>query len=726
MGSKVVISNAKIVRDTVTGETFIQCGCGDNLVPVGGGGGGTGGASSWADLKDKPFGETVIVKHPLIENEQATFTHTTNKSGIPMPYGMYLPEDSGDLNKLAEGDKVIIELDGEELEYTVGINTIGSYYFGDLNIIDGTGSEPLLCYISNTGSSFYCRADIVGEHTLSIYTLRDEVTRIEKEYLPSISWNDLADTPLYDKETKLVGCEGEVIRVDSFKGQFFDYYGGNVGNRDFVTWSGTGKEITYTWNIKEGDKLVVIMDGTKYEAPILYDDYYRFGYYIGNIHSEVAFDEELPFNIRLEATSIYIYMPVEEVGNEHEFIIYAYSKEVKKLDEKFVDRAVSWKDLNDKPFYADTINLELCERQNTLVLNWGAMYRGEVKKTDKIWSLSEDGIYRCRLKDGDKVRVQLDGVEYETTVSVYYDGSIGFGNYSLHPSYPEGVEGDDESLPFCIECSPTEYITLYTTADFEGLHEIYCYAVEPVTDAKRLATEFLPEHLHFGEKETTVFCVPEQTIQLSDSGDGWYYQGNFVMDPNVNLENGDIVKITIDGISYERPYDQYSMQVPYENGESGYCNIYCEELRFDTNAYPMPESMVLAVSKQKKEFTKMDEKYIPDTIARKSDISGGAGAGGGLDKTASPFTKTADWTGAFKGGAWTIITEDLNTFPQVTVYGVVTDGIADEIIQLKPHIYRNVDNPTFFYVGAYFPEELQSKEVTCYILASHQPTASGM
>lgn len=81
MGKKVVINNARVLKDVETGETFIQCGCGDNLVPMGGGSAPTpapGGASDcdWNIMKNKPF-------YDESKEIGSTITWDGNTEGLP-------------------------------------------------------------------------------------------------------------------------------------------------------------------------------------------------------------------------------------------------------------------------------------------------------------------------------------------------------------------------------------------------------------------------------------------------------------------------------------------------------------------------------------------------------------------------------------------------------------------------------------------------------------------
>ena len=199
MGNKVVISNAKIVRDTVTGETFVQCGCGDNLVPIGGG--GTGGVSSFNDLPDKPFG-TESTRFIGFENKTVKITEEVNENGYSY-YSAYIDGDLGELGSTTGagmddthqwnfeiGSRCVIVVDGVEYESDI-MDFAGYLFFGKYQLAPcGVGvytedcDAPIGIAATENGFTIGMTSEYVGTHEISLYVYDDVDIPLHEKYIP--------------------------------------------------------------------------------------------------------------------------------------------------------------------------------------------------------------------------------------------------------------------------------------------------------------------------------------------------------------------------------------------------------------------------------------------------------------------------------------------------------------------------------------------------------------
>ena len=161
----------------------------------------SGGASSWYDLTDKPFGENFEVDMLW----EGTFeTTTTDDEDNPWVRVTTLPEDG--YSAFTSGKTYKVEFDGVEYmcEYVYG-NFGGTFYsFGDVflkwesmrdgdHVLNGkvhedTG-EPFLLF--QYGSWWYLYTKEAGEHTIAVYDMENIVERIDAKFLPwLVVWDD--------------------------------------------------------------------------------------------------------------------------------------------------------------------------------------------------------------------------------------------------------------------------------------------------------------------------------------------------------------------------------------------------------------------------------------------------------------------------------------------------------------------------------------------------------
>lgn len=142
MGKKVVINNARVLKDVETGDTFVQCGCGDNLVPIGGSGGSSGSSGSSIAVKAEP-GQALLASE-IDENGNVTAWQAVTLNADKLVYlttldaellnaggvypsigfanGVIIPEGTTFVSADAFSGKIIKEVRLNAIDPTFGIN----------------------------------------------------------------------------------------------------------------------------------------------------------------------------------------------------------------------------------------------------------------------------------------------------------------------------------------------------------------------------------------------------------------------------------------------------------------------------------------------------------------------------------------------------------------------------------------------------------------------------
>lgn len=211
--------------------------------------GSGGGATSWNDLTDKPFGEIMITELVCLPETTVEFDPEKMEG-----YIVSAPE-----NEIVTGETYTVNWDGAEYTCTaqsfdglgVPAATLGN--LGAMTGGDDTG-EPFIVVM--LPAEIAAEMGVYGvaytmdgsaTATLSISQKKETVSKIDPIYLPSgsggvTSWNDLTDKPFYKEEgdkfilpeTTLIpmGENGEMFVTRPFAGKFIE------GNTYTITWNG--------------------------------------------------------------------------------------------------------------------------------------------------------------------------------------------------------------------------------------------------------------------------------------------------------------------------------------------------------------------------------------------------------------------------------------------------------------------------------------------------------
>lgn len=280
----------------------------------------------------------------------------------------------------------------------------------------------------------------------------------------------------------------------------------------------------------------------------------------------------------------------------------------------------SWNELKDRPFGEEIVCETLVDMQTVEFTQYGTGYP---------WEASLTGLTQVQLRDSQYLRITWDGAVYILKMYYYEESSLSkryCGNVSLFFSegdlpYCENV--DDTTTPFCAwHWYHGKTDLMFVSADDKPSHTI---KVERVIEqsVKTLDPKYLPEALQFGEEAVVV--IPEQTLT------GFEMMNDVicvVVDPFIfNMSVGEMYTIIWDGISYECMVEAFEgfEGMPYL-GNMNYVMMQSGgdipfALIFDDCIFVATEKMGShTISIKRSENRQIDPKYIPDSIARVSDI----------------------------------------------------------------------------------------------------------
>lgn len=278
------------------------------------------------------------------------------------------------------------------------------------------------------------------------------------------------------------------------------------------------------------------------------------------------------------------------------------------------DHVHSWNDLEDKPFGEEIGLATIIPETNVTATGTSATTLAKI-----------DGINSSILTKGQTYTVTFDGIEYEVTSA---EDSLTGGQYLGNIL---GMTGD---YPFCI----LDDVDGYSYAREAGVYliaEAGEHTVKVETESEvlvKLDEKYLPDHTHswndltdkpFGTKELEYFYNDAVTVEGTTA----------TIYPNRSVGNGDTYQVYIWGSSaYDGTMTSHSAtnyginQLTFESG-----NIPIESIMWNAsstnNEYTitftqdMTGTFTLQVYELDQDIIdELDEKFIPDTIARTEDI----------------------------------------------------------------------------------------------------------
>ena len=238
---------------------------------------------------------------------------------------------------------------------------------------------------------------------------------------------------------------------------------------------------------------------------------------------------------------------------------------------------------------------------------------------------------------GETYKVSWDGTVYECAC-VGYNGLLGIGNLSL------AGPGSDTGEPFIIIVMNGRGIRI-GTADTSASHIFSISAM--VAPVVKIDPKYIRDMYYTADPVETVF-VEERTVAFADTGEGNYaakFETTFV--PTV----GETYKVSWDGTVYECACVAFrntkiigNLSITGEGSDSGEpfamggfngrgAGIYTADTA---------SSHTISISGWTTQVVKIDEKYLPDTVATKSDVETAQTTANNAQNTADNAQSTAN------------------------------------------------------------------------------------
>ena len=299
---------------------------------------GGGCVTSWNDLKDKPFGET-IEKHYLLEETEIT----TNLTELSYPKG-FKP------NGFKENDAVVIKVGDtiyeSTLKYKESSTMPGGYdiYVGNLQHEDCPVCVHLYYDVGNTIISV--NENVPLPTTISVYVSKDGIKTLDEKYIPDTiarisdisgafdgSWNNLKDKPFYAiEERELIAKSFAHQGVGGpFTGALPEY-GTNSG----------GQYVLSVSALIPGDTYIAIVNGKEYIGiaesceDTSSDNNMGINLFYHGEHPEDFSDA--PISLGSYSNSMYISFEKQDISYDVE--LYHNKTVVKTLDPKYLPKPV--------------------------------------------------------------------------------------------------------------------------------------------------------------------------------------------------------------------------------------------------------------------------------------------------------------------------------------------------------------------------------------------------
>lgn len=354
----------------------------------------SGGVSSWNDLTDKPF-EEMVERTTIWENKEISFRLSQKVDGSF--YGLAGFSDTMGY-ALETGAKYIVVYDGAEYECIAG----DWGHLGDFDLANFPFSIAL-----DMGLTLY--ADAAGTHTFSIYAVKETVKTIDTKFLPE-------HLQFGDNNKKMTQCENQLFEITEHSTpDGSEYYATFNTAGNFGAWVGDGMDAEYFWNLRDGDRVLVVLDNVEYEEVIrVYDSVSK--YYVGN-QEYTNFDNGREFNIAFNNSVVEFYMPAEQVGTAHEVSIYAFVEDIKTINEKFIPDTIARKSdvsggkelvvtVTDSYYGTDTWNAVGAETNMSWADAKAAVLDGSLTKVVVLEHLGDE--YEARISNATIRSASLD------------------------------------------------------------------------------------------------------------------------------------------------------------------------------------------------------------------------------------------------------------------------------------------------------------------------------
>lgn len=249
------------------------------------------------------------------------------------------------------------------------------------------------------------------------------------------SWNDLTDKPFSTESTEFIGFENKTVEITQMEHDVsgYMYYIGLVEGSlgELGTTTGSGMEDTCNFNVENGDRVVIVFDGVKYESKVrVFANYLWLGKaelttYRNNMPGYMT-GENIPVGICGTENGFIIGVEEDYVGT-HEISLYVYDDVVTPLEEKYIPETVATKE-----YVLKNLSLKRWETDDTTPV----IPAGETVMPDQFtkWGSSEPPILIVcgEYTDGDGMRhlIPLKWVVDGSFVKIMLDEAL---EYDVYP-----------------------------------------------------------------------------------------------------------------------------------------------------------------------------------------------------------------------------------------------------------------------------------------------------
>ena len=232
-----------------------------------------------------------------------------------------------------------------------------------------------------------------------------------------------------------------------------------------------------------------------------------------------------------------------------------------------------------------------------------------------------EGFYATRFQStfeatsGETYKVCWDGTIYECTCVIINDAPI-IGNTSI-----AGV-GSDTGEPFLMDVENGIGIMIYAA----GTASSHTFSISSmVTPVVKIDPKYIRDMYYTADPVETAF-VEESVVKFEDTGKGFYdaiFRTTFV--PTV----GETYKVTWDGTVYERACMKFhktpiigNLSITGEGSDTGepFLMAIFDVGQINIVTQNTSSSHTFSISGWTTQVVKIDEKYLPDTVATKSDV----------------------------------------------------------------------------------------------------------
>ena len=259
--------------------------------------------------------------------------------------------------------------------------------------------------------------------------------------------------------------------------------------------------------------------------------------------------------------------------------------------------------IKNRPFYTgDTVETVLVEQNTASFAEHNGLYGVEFPST-------------FEATVGETYKVSWDGTVYECTCK-NFNGELFMGNLSI------AGEGSDTGEPFIMFVYNGEGIAI-VTADTSASHTFSISAL--VTEVVKIDPKYIRD-MYYTADPVEIVLVEERTVAFADSSNG-FYRGQ--LKSTFSATVGDTYKVSWDGASYECTCvliknlpaigNPSIMSAGSDTGEPFLIGV-DNGKRIDILTADTSASHTVSISGFVQEIVKIDEKYLPNTIATKSEV----------------------------------------------------------------------------------------------------------